>query len=533
MLRITITGDSETTKCKLEGKLAGPWVAELEQSWRTDLAGTLGLVVDLSGVSFIDDAGKMLLAKMNARGAKFVASTPLTKGAVEEIVRGATAGRSQWCAGLLIVLLIGFCAGLRAQSPETLRITLREAVQMALRQNPQVQIANLNLAQSEEDRAISRSALLPQASLSASERVQRLNVAALLGRPFQGFPEHIGPFEIFQAGPGFSMPIFDLTLWRRWQASKSTVSAASAQEQTVREQIAELVVSQYLSGLRAAADVKSAQSRVDLAQALYNQAADLQKSGVGTGIDTLRANVELQNEKQRLMTAQTLMKTTIYGLARLLNLKAEQNIELADEVSFFQTPAITVDQSLQAALESRSEMKALAAQRDALRREEEAARAQRLPSLTFSGNWAYQGLVTPLASIPTYVYSGNVEFPLFTGGRIRAQVERAELEVRKLEQQRQEQANQITLDVRTAAAQLESARNEVDVANLGVDLAREGVTQARDRFSAGVANNIEVISAQDSLSRANDNQIQALYRYNQARADLARATGQMQNLYSR
>ena len=107
------------------------------------------------------------------------------------------------------------------------------------------------------------------------------------------------------------------------------------------------------------------------------------------------------------------------------------------------------------------------------------------------------------------------------------------LEVKKLEQQRQEQANQIALDVKTAAAQLESARNEVQVANLGVQLAQEEVIQARDRFQAGVANNIEVISAQDSLSRANDNQIQALSRYNQARADLARATGQMQNLYSR
>jgi outer membrane protein TolC len=178
-------------------------------------------------------------------------------------------------------------------------------------------------------------------------------------------------------------------------------------------------------------------------------------------------------------------------------------------------------------------MKALAAEREALRRDEEAARAQRLPSLTFSGNWAYQGLVTPLSAIPTYVYSGNVEFPLFTGGRVRAQVARAEIEVKKLDQQRQEQMNQITLDVKTSTAQLEAARNEVGVANLGVDLAREEVTQSRDRFSAGVANNIEVISAQDALSRANDNQIQALYRYNQARADLARATGQMQNLYSR
>jgi outer membrane protein len=87
--------------------------------------------------------------------------------------------------------------------------------------------------------------------------------------------------------------------------------------------------------------------------------------------------------------------------------------------------------------------------------------------------------------------------------------------------------------VKTAVAQLEAARGEVDVANQGVALAQEEVTQARDRFQAGVVNNIEVITAQDELSRANDNQIAALYRYNQARADLAHATGQMESLYAK
>jgi len=73
----------------------------------------------------------------------------------------------------------------------------------------------------------------------------------------------------------------------------------------------------------------------------------------------------------------------------------------------------------------------------------------------------------------------------------------------------------------------------VDVANLGVSLAQEEVSQARDRFQAGVANNIEVVSAQDALARANDNQIDALYRYNQSRADFSHAVGQIEQLYSK
>jgi len=123
--------------------------------------------------------------------------------------------------------------------------------------------------------------------------------------------------------------------------------------------------------------------------------------------------------------------------------------------------------------------------------------------------------------------------PLFTSGRIRAEVVKSDLEVQKIEQQKADLRNQIALDVKTALLNLQSARNEVQVANLGVQLAKEEVDQARDRFKAGVANNIEVISAQDSLSRANDNQIAALYRFNQARADFARAVGQMEKTYAK
>jgi outer membrane protein TolC len=122
---------------------------------------------------------------------------------------------------------------------------------------------------------------------------------------------------------------------------------------------------------------------------------------------------------------------------------------------------------------------------------------------------------------------------LFTGGRISAQRARADLELRKVTQQEREQRNEIALQVRTAIAQMAAARTEVDVANQGVSLANEEVVEARDRFQAGVANNIEVITAQDALARANDNQILALYRYNQARADLARSTGQMETVYAK
>jgi outer membrane protein len=438
--------------------------------------------------------------------------------------------------GTVLVFLaaawLALAANLSAQDKSPIRLTLKQAVALALKENPQAQIAVLNLTESQQDRNLARSGLLPQAEIRASESVMRENVEALFGKPFPGIPEHIGPFQFFTAGPAFSFPILDLTAFRRWQTASHEVRASEHDSQNVREQTVLLAVSQYLGALQYSANVAAAQSRVQLAQALYDQASDLQKHGVGTGLDTLRAQVELQNQQQRLIEAQTQFKTSVYGLAQILNVDPSAPIELTDQLSFFETPEFPGGTTLERAYQERPEMQALAEREREAQLSRKQASEQRLPTLSVSGNWDYTGLSVP-SSIPTYTYSANLALPLITSGRIRAQVTRAELELKKIDQQRQDLRNQIALQVKTALADLESARHEVDVANLGVKLAQEEVNQARDRFAAGVANNIEVITAQDALERANNNQISALFMYNQSRADLARATGHIQDLYAK
>ena len=571
MLMVTTTEKDGTTTLKLEGRLAGPWVQEFERCWNLAWGTCRSPIVDLSGLTFVDAAGKRLLADIYARGAQLTGVGLMAKSLVDDITtakdnHGRTFVQSKGGALKLILLLSlpMLCIGTNSRAQENappqkvtngplmgrggsasqaegadpqaqhkgpLQLRLRDAVSLALKENPQVQIANLNLAQSEQDHAIARAGLLPQAGLETFDRAMRFNLYAEFGSKFPGIPEHAGPFQFFQGGPNFSMPVLDLTLWRRWQASHLGVRASEAQQTTVREQIVLLVVSQYLGGLRAAAAVTAARSRVELAQTFYDQAEDLQKQGVGTGIDALRANVQLLNEKQRLIEAETQQKVALYGLSRLLNLDPHQEIQLIDEPRFFETPKFEASQSLEQALQTRPEMQALAMRERIAQVERQGASESRLPTISLVGNWAYQGLSAP-ASIPSYIYQVTVDVPLFTSGRIRAQITKANLELKKVAQEREDLRSQIALEVKTAIAQLESARNEVEVANAGVKLAQEEVGQARDRFQAGVANNLELVTAQDELARANDNQIAALDRYNQARADLAHAIGQMETLYA-
>lgn len=242
--------------------------------------------------------------------------------------------------------------------------------------------------------------------------------------------------------------------------------------------------------------------------------------------------MELQNEKQVLIQAENNRDASLFGLNKLLNLDPRQKIQLADSLSFFETPQPDVEASIDLALSGREEWKAIQYQEKVSKLNKQATQYERLPSLRFDGNWAYLG-VSSTTGIPTYQYQASVNMPIFTGGRIKAEVTKSDIELQKIEQQKADLRNQIALDVKTSLLNLESARNEVQVATLGVKLAQEEVDQARDRFKAGVANNIEVIQAQDALSRANDNQIAALYRFNQSRADYARAIGQMEKTYTK
>ena len=550
MLRITTEKKRGKTVLSVEGRLAGPWVAALEQSWREREAGEK-FSVDLCGVSFIDAAGKTLLKEIHQQGGKLIAAGCLNEAIVEEISgRSGKAGCWNRKKGshiifyvaffsLLVTPAIGHAQGSSKQGPlpgnapnGVMRLTLDQAVSLALKQNPTAQIAVITAAESVQDSNIARSDLLPQANLNVTDSVQRLNLRVFLGTTVPGFAQHAGPFQVFSAGPGFSTPVFDLTLFKRYQAARQTATASKSDSLSTREQVILLVVSQYIGTLRAVANVEASQSRVELAQALYDQAADVQKEGVGTGIDTLRANVELQNEKQRLLEAQADRDTSLFGLSRLLNLDPRQVIELGDSLSFFDTPQPDALASIESALGERQEWKALQERLKAAGLDKKASQYSRLPKVDFSGNWAYEGS-SSTTGIPTYNYQAGVSVPIFTGGRIHAEIVKADLEIQKLQQQRDDLRNQIALDVKTALINLDSARSQVAVANLGVQLSKEEVGQARDRFKAGVANNIEVIQAQDSLARANDNQIAALYRFNQARADYARSIGQMEKVYSK
>lgn len=414
----------------------------------------------------------------------------------------------------------------------TVQLTLAQAIRTALEQNPRVQQSLLAIAESGDERRSAAAALMPSVAAQAIGVRNKYNLNAQMGMTVPGFPPVVGPYNWHQAGVEAQVPLFDLSLWKRWRASQHAEASTRAQGRAVREEIAAIVVGQYLRALRAAAAVQAGESRVELAEALAKLAENQQKQGVGTRLDTLRSQVQLQTERQRLIQAQTQRSTALAGLGRALDLEPGTRIELSDSLAAPTLPETAFQETFQAGLAQRPELAALDAREKAAVSLRESAQSLRLPTLVatgFLGSTALQSL----PSTTTYQISLGLRVPLFTGGLVSAQVSRAQSEQSRVQEARREVRAQVGYEIQVARAELDAASHEVEVANLAVSLSTEALTQARHRFEAGVSNNIEVINAQDELAKANDNQISALYRLNQSRADLARATGQLETFFAR
>jgi outer membrane protein len=439
-------------------------------------------------------------------------------------------------AAALLLLLLGTKAEvMKAQHAPSgdQKLTLNSAVDLALKQNLDIQIANIETATRQQDRVIARSELLPHASFEADESVNRYNLKAEIGIqiPLPEVPHSIGPYQAVHVGSTFSAPVFDLTLIHQYQASGHRLLASRADEQTVREETVLLTVSEYMAHLRALASITAAESRVELATRLAHQADDLLRDGVASKIDVSRAQVRLREEQQRMIDAQRDTDITLYALKRIMNVPDSQKIEFADQQDFFQTPSLDLSDPLATALVQRPELHSLAESIKAAQLAHKATVAESVPKFTFDGFWDEQGQTFNKAT-PGYQYEVNMRVPIFTGGRLRAERKSTALAEQRTQKQLAQERNQVTEQVRDGQVELQSALHQVDLGRQEVQLANEEVTLSQGRFQSGVTDNIEVTQAQDSLARANDTEIGALFRYNIARAQLARAVGSVEQTYT-
>jgi outer membrane protein TolC len=238
----------------------------------------------------------------------------------------------------------------------------------------------------------------------------------------------------------------------------------------------------------------------------------------------LRAQVELQTQQQRLISYRNDEDKLKLRLARAIGLPDGQTFDITDTIPYSAAPSLTLNDAIQRALSARADYRAAEERVKAGELSIKAAGAGALPSAEFDGNY---GDIGPsfANSHGTFAATVGLRIPIFQGGRVKAEVQQADAELERRRAELADLRGKISYEIRAAYLDLASAGEQTKVASNTVSLAEQQLTQSQDRFSAGVADNLEVVQAQEAVATAHENYISSLYAYNAARATLGRSIG--------
>jgi outer membrane protein TolC len=417
-----------------------------------------------------------------------------------------------------------------AASAEVLELTLDQAVQRGLQHNLGLILGREGMREAEGEYREARSDLLPHLRAGASAVRQKVSLAAFGFSGFGDFPELIGPFNVVDARGSVSQTVFDLHALRHAQSESLNARAADEQQRSTRDAVVLACAGLYLQAAAGESRIAAAQAQLTTAQALFDIASDRKQAGLVAGVDVLRAQVLLAAQRQRLIVAENGAAKQKLALARAIGLPLGQAFHLADDVPFAAGPPVTPEDALQRAYTARADLQAAESRVRAARQERRAEAGEALPSLGVSGDYGLIGNTVGGAR-PTYSIAAAVRIPLFEGGKVQAKVQKADARLRAAEASLADLKARVYYEVQATLLDLRATEERVGVATGAFDLAGQQLAQARDRFSAGVAGNIDVTQAQEALARAAEDRIQSLYEHNLSKAALAGALGVAETSY--
>jgi len=407
-------------------------------------------------------------------------------------------------------------------------LSYEQAVRLAIDNNLATLRAHERRNEARGQQEEARAPLLPNVSGVAYQANLTLNLVALGFQPgtFPGISKtFLGPFKNFDARLFLRQSIFDLSAIRNYQAGKAGVRVAELNESLAREEVASRTGLSYLEALRADRAVVAAQANVELAQALLQLARDQRNAGVATGVDVIRAQTRLAEQQVGLAQAQTDSEQARLNLQRLIGLPLGSPLTLTDQLRFVEDPLPSVETAVASAAQDRREIQVAEEENRVSQLEVQSARAEHLPSLEVLGDYGPSGITPGSFDLPTRRVAVQLNVPIFNGGLTQGRVTAAASRQRQTELSLANIRGQVEEDVRLALTTLRTAAVQVRAADESVTLAQRELEMARDRFRAGVADNLEVITAQTSLANARVSQVTALAQHNAARLNLAAALG--------
>ena len=421
--------------------------------------------------------------------------------------------------------------GVPSGSPtaEPVALTMADAVRRALEHNLGLILAEQRMDETGGARLRALSELLPNVNAKVAATRQEVNLKAF-GFPLPlGFPSIVGPFNVYDARVFLTQSIFDLHAINDARTEAHNLEAARFDVKNARDIVILVSANSYSQAVAASAKLDAARAQAETAQALARQAADLKASGLVAGIEVLRADVQFDTTRQRVTAAQTDFERAKLQLARIIGLPPGQTFTLADAIREAPFPDITLEQALDRAYRSRGDYLAALERVRAAESNQRAIAGELMPSVRVTADYGEIGL-TPSDARGSFNVTGALNIPIFQGGRTRGRLAEAEATLRSRRAEADDLKAGVYYEVQTAFLDLKAGREQLQVATRTRELAAAQLTQARDRFAAGVAGNIEVVQAQEAVALASDQYITSLFTSNLAAGNLIRALGMAEDV---
>jgi outer membrane protein TolC len=408
-------------------------------------------------------------------------------------------------------------------------LSLQSAIERGLRYNLGLVETRQSSADVRAERLRALSALLPQVSAEARQAWENLSfkeigikLPPLPGLP--SLPATSGAFGFEDARVSLTQSIYNAGLWNQYRSRRSAERASALSIQDSRDVVVLVVGTAYFQALASAARVDAAKAQLASAEELDRQTADRVRSEVSPEIDSIRAQVERETAGQRVINAANALEKDKLTLARVIGLQSDQEFVLADRLGYRPLARTTREAATAEALGSRADLRAAEASVEAATLNLRAQKGQRLPAVSLTADYGGGG-VNMANFNQVYTLAGNVSVPIYTGGRIRADVEQAQAEVARRRAEYEDLKGRVAYDVRVAWLDVGASDSSVHVAQRNTSLAERALAQSRDRYANGVTNYLEVVQAEEALAAARENYIDSLFSYDVAKISLARAMG--------
>jgi outer membrane protein TolC len=427
------------------------------------------------------------------------------------------------------------------EQPGVVRLTLDDAIDTALKENTVIRLRRDQENYVHGELLTVGNALVPNVSANGTIEAQEIDLAALGFKPgtlsgvmFNGMAvppiASIVKVNQLQAQAQLSQAVFNAPAFLLYRAAKKAVEATNWETLNQRGGVVMATGGLYLQALADEAQVKNAEGLLQQDQMVYEHAKAERDAGTGINLDVLRAQVELQQEQQALVQAVNAVAKDKINLNREMNQPAGQALDLVDTVPFADFDELSLDDALKLAYERRKDLRGYEAQLGVAQETQKAVKFERLPTLGIGG---YYGVVDVFGSVShgEFAAEGQMSIPVFEEGELRGQKEVAVAQTRALEQQIASTRASIEGQIRSSMLDVESARELVKVARSNVELATQALSDATERFTAGVDDSLPVVRAQATLVGAQTQVIQAEFEYNYAKLTLARNTGVVETQY--